>query len=989
MDKERKRQIDEILQAAIDVKLDERAAFLGAACGGDQELRREVESLLSLEAAAEEFIETPARIGNPRAPLAGQRISHYLIEAQIGVGGMGEVWKARDETLRRVVALKMLPAEFTADPERVRRFEQEARAASALNHPNIITIYEIIHANGAHFIATEFVEGRTLRRMLTDQQSGQPRPIEIAEAIEIAIQIASALKAAHTAWIIHRDIKPENIMIRNDSLVKVLDFGIAKVGERVIADRHSNTSLQIPDSPLPTPHSPLPTLPGTIMGTANYMSPEQARGEHLDGRADIFSLGVIMFEMVTGAPGNEESLSKTAAFNHAPAGLQRIIRKALRHNREERYASAGEMLDDLNRLKQRIETLSSRRLVKIATLALALALALAAMAAWASVGEVWEERAMRDGHASVVRRAIFSPDGRLLVSAGEDNQVIVWDFARRERLKTLTDHTGWVTTAAFSPDGKWFATAGAEGSVIVWDAARLTKAAVLPGHRGVVRAIAFSADGRFLVTPTDTDEKNVWVVGQWEKARTVATEGFKYGSFLLSPDGRFMLVPLWTTYDLMTGADKNPGPLPAQWAMGAFAPDSRRFVSVGSGGAVTFWDTRDFWKTFQPRLLSDQRPHQDHGRAVAYSPDGRLAASGAEDIIIWDAVKMSKLARLKYPANVMSLAFSPALSSDKRWLVSAHADGAILLWDAAENEVVASFNEHSDSVRAVGFSPDSKRLASGGGDRSVIIWNQADGVKEMALAGHERRVTAVAFSPDGDSAASCDADGAVIVWDLARRQSRFNFPAPVKKADRSSYCLAISPDGKWLATSFGVYDLTRRQMIMNFFESDALTYPQIYGVDFSSDGRRLVCVTTQGQAQLWDTAEWKMVAEHKLPDINLVSVRFSPDGKWLVTGEDQGAVRLWQTEPLSHKSVIGRHTSRIKSVAFSPDGREAASAGEDQTIALWNVRRRELITRIGVHDSPVYAIAFSPDGKRLVSGEHDRSVRVYTRRRTLWGWKLD
>jgi WD40 repeat protein len=232
-------------------------------------------------------------------------------------------------------------------------------------------------------------------------------------------------------------------------------------------------------------------------------------------------------------------------------------------------------------------------------------------------------------------------------------------------------------------------------------------------------------------------------------------------------------------------------------------------------------------------------------------------------------------------------------------------------------------------------------------------------------------------------------DGEVIVWNLAQRRARLKFPSPEIREDRASYSLAISPDGKWLATSFGVYDLAREQMIVDFTPGEATLYWQIYGADFSPDGRRLVCVTAQGQALLWDVAQWKLIAEHQLPQANLVSVKFSPDGRRLVTGEDQGVVRLWQTAPLRASFIIGRHTARVRSVAFSPDGREVASAGEDQTVALWNVNRRALITNIGASASPVYVIAFSPDGKQLVAGEHDKAVRVYARRRALWGWRLD
>ncbi|MGH9855444.1 MAG: serine/threonine-protein kinase, partial [Blastocatellia bacterium] len=291
MNSERWRQIDQLLEEALERRPEERAAFLAVACGGDESLRQEVESLLRSDGAAESFIEEPvvALAADVLAEyhvraLIGQRISHYKILSRLGAGGMGEVYLAEDSKLSRKVALKLLPAEFTRDAGRVRRFKQEARAASALNHPNILTIFEIGEANEAHYIATEFIDGQTLRERL---KGGRLSP---SAALDIAAQIAVALAAAHGAGITHRDIKPENVMLRRDGIVKVLDFGLAKLTERrpAAVDTEGPTIEKVS------------TDQGTVMGTVGYMSPEQARGQEADHRSDIFSFGVILYEMLSG-----------------------------------------------------------------------------------------------------------------------------------------------------------------------------------------------------------------------------------------------------------------------------------------------------------------------------------------------------------------------------------------------------------------------------------------------------------------------------------------------------------------------------------------------------------------------------------------------------------------------------------------------------------------------------------------------------------------
>src|SRR5262245_17436240 len=352
MDAERWKQIKEVYDRALDLSSEERERFLLGACASDADLLREVESLLAAHEGAGSFLQSPAvevaaheivadEVGSPTPQLMGRELANYKIISLLGKGGMGEVYLAEDKRLRRKVALKLLPAQFTNDAERVRRFEREAKAASATNHPNILTIYEIGQSEGLRFIATEFVDGLTLRQSL---QSGG---MSVAESLSVAVQVAGAISAAHEAGIIHRDIKPENVMVRRSGTVKVLDFGLAKLTE---------TNLPAMDSQAAT----LPknsTDPGVVMGTPHYMSPEQVRGEKVDARTDIFSLGVMLYEMLTGrAPfaGPTASDCLAAILKEDPPELTeinskitpqlgRLVRRCLEKQQERRFYSAHDL----------------------------------------------------------------------------------------------------------------------------------------------------------------------------------------------------------------------------------------------------------------------------------------------------------------------------------------------------------------------------------------------------------------------------------------------------------------------------------------------------------------------------------------------------------------------------------------------------------------------------------------------------------------------
>jgi eukaryotic-like serine/threonine-protein kinase len=360
MKAERWKQVNDLFQSAVERASEERAAFLHEACHGDESLRREVETLLTSYERSENFIELPAfevapeLVTNDKAgALVGKVIGHYRIESLIGVGGMGEVYLARDERLGRKAALKLLPDSLTTDETQLSRFKNEARSASALNHPNILTVYEIGAEGNRLFIATEFIEGITLRASLARGR------IKSHAALEIAVQVASALTAAHEAGVVHRDIKPENIMLRPDGYVKVLDFGIAKLTEERPAREHHELATT----------SGLQTRPGLVLGTGRYMSPEQARGQKVDARSDIWSLGVVIYEMVVGIPPflgetpsdciasilTKEPLPLSGVLPDVPLKLEEILQKALRKDRDERYQTARELLGDLHTLKGELE----------------------------------------------------------------------------------------------------------------------------------------------------------------------------------------------------------------------------------------------------------------------------------------------------------------------------------------------------------------------------------------------------------------------------------------------------------------------------------------------------------------------------------------------------------------------------------------------------------------------------------------------------------
>jgi serine/threonine protein kinase len=475
MDSELWKQVDNLLQSALERPPAERAEFLRRACAGDEALEREVRSLLASQQEAGSFLESPPKeaatqtLESVRSPIA-KTISHYRILDKLGAGGMGVVWKARDTRLDRFVALKFLPAAKMSDPERKRRFVQEARAASALNHPNIITIYDIDQADGADFIAMEFVPGKALDQLI-------PRKgLRLNEALHYAIQVADALAAAHAAGIVHRDLKPGNVMVSENGCAKVLDFGLAKLIERGGVSELARTET-LAETPK--------TEEGMVVGTVSYMSPEQAEGKKVDARTDIFSFGAMLYEMITGARAfvGDSILSIMSAILRDepkpaaeivlgfPRELDRIITRCLQKDPNQRYQHAGDLKIDLQHVVEGLaaggsaigeETPARPSVGRWWWLTAAAACVVVSFAAgWWLHGRPSEQPPWNltrlTSDTGLSDASALSPDGKLVAYSSDrsldgERDLYIKQVAGGQPIRLTSDGAG-NTTPDFSPDG--------------------------------------------------------------------------------------------------------------------------------------------------------------------------------------------------------------------------------------------------------------------------------------------------------------------------------------------------------------------------------------------------------------------------------------------------------------------------------------------------------------------------------------------------------
>jgi Tol biopolymer transport system component/serine/threonine protein kinase len=680
---ERFGQIDGILEAALERDDGARPAFLDSACKGDDELRSEVESLLAAHGRAANFIESNALEVLARAAArqagtdrVGRSLGPYNILSPLGAGGMGEVYLAEDVRLNRRVALKLLPAAFTEDQERVRRFGREAHAASALNHPNIVTIHEVGEWDGVHFIATEFVEGRTLRSLIAGEG------LKAGDALSVASQVAEALAAAHAAGIIHRDIKPENIMLRPDGYAKVLDFGIAKLTERGAT----------PPDASPEASEGIRTETGAVVGTVAYMSPEQALGQKLDQRTDVFSIGVILYEMLTGEHpfrGATNAATFDRILNHHPptpsvadseaaAELERVLCRSLEKNRELRYQTAADLRAELKTLQRALDFTPSvsgevnraaarprraRSSLKLAAV-VGLSTLLAALAATVIYFALRPAEPPASAAAPAAPSLNFtqltnqpgqelypslSPDGKALVYAargasGDWN--IFWQRVGGRNPLNLTENSpADDMQPVFSPDGEYivFRSEREGGGLFIMGATgesvrRLTDFGFFPAWSPDGREVAFSTEGFSDPNSRRLSPSMIWVVNVSTAERRQLTDA-KTGDAAQpawSPDGA--RIAYWGKHK---GGQRDIWTIPARGGDPAqvtddaafdwnpvWSPDGKfLYFASDRGGSMNLWRVplkeQTASATGPPEPLTTP---SSYAQQVTFSRDGRRAA---------------------------------------------------------------------------------------------------------------------------------------------------------------------------------------------------------------------------------------------------------------------------------------------------------------------------------------------------------------------------
>lgn len=957
---------------AIGQKPD-RAEFLARNAEFAESLAECLEGLEFVHGAVDLLANSRGEAGAVPGPAAAGTLplGDYQILHEIGRGGMGVVFEARQLSLDRHVAVKVLPFAASLDPKQLQRFKTEAQAAAHLHHTNIVPIFAVGCERGIHFYVMQFIEGQTLGAVIRElDQTRQGDKVTTATAevtlspchpvtlsppvggalttersasspaffrtvAHMGVQVAEALAYAHARGVVHRDVKPTNLLVDSQGNTWITDFGLAHF--------HKDCAL---------------TMTGDVIGTLRYMSPEQAlsKRELLDHRTDIYSLGATLYELLTLRPAfpgtDRQALLQQIGFDEpclprrinraVPVELETIVQKAMAKELDGRYATAQELADDLRRFledkpirarrpswAQRTRQWGRRHkpvvTAGIALLAMAvLALTIGSLLLWSEQGRTREaliqalthqqaaeeQRARAEEGELLARRYLYGAQINLALHAVEQE-----NLARAlELLESQKPRAGEADLRSF----EWY---------YLWGVCHTDLRATLLGHASAVQCATFSGDGR-----------------------TIAS-GSKNG-----------MIRLW---DTATGRELLSLKVHAAAVM-ALAIHGNILASASADQTVKLWDLK------ARRELATLRPQRGTVFAVAFAADGQILAYATQDgnITLWDVASHKEQGILEGNWDVASsIAFDPA---DTKRLFAGYGDGKARLWDLEHGKVHSTFQGHKGLIQALALTPAGDQLATAGYDWLVKIWD-VNTRQARTLEGHSGQVNAVACSPDGGLVASGGLDGTVRLWDLATLKQQ---PGP--RGHRGPVMsLTFSPDGRTLASASldGTVELWNMTK-MNVPATVPVHKGSVTCVAVAADGKTGASGSTDGTLKLWDTATRRERFIGKTHGGAIHALAFAPDGATLATGSADTTVKIWDTLTGLERATLTGHAGAVLALAFAPDGKTLATTGHDCTVMLWDLATGKPPEVLNRHAAGM-CLAFAAGGKTLACGGDDAGVLVW------------
>lgn len=899
--------------------------------------------------------------------LVGQNLGQYRIVDPIGAGGMATVYKAYQPGLDRYVAVKVLPAQHALTPGFKQRFFREAKAVAQLSHPNILPIYDVGIENDVSYFVMKYVPGRTLQDVM-----GQSLTLE--KTCEYIDQLAGALDHAHNKGILHRDIKPVNVLMEDEWLL-LADFGLAKIVE-------GSEAL---------------TATGSSMGTPAYVSPEQATGKPVDHRTDIYSLGVVLYEMVTGNVPYSGETPMGVMFKHVyeplpmprkvkpelPEAVERVILKALAKNPDDRFNSAGELA---KALREAVETGTTQTVLSSTPI----------VAPTAPADKTIDRQPGVTSPATAPDTAAPAPAGParpfwlwagaalllVLVAAGG-----AFYFFNQDSGPEAASQNDLIVAEAADGDDPANATAqpaAEEAAEIARTAATPTpEQAQEPAATKAVAAEEPVADTPTATTeaaeeaaaaepaeePTGAPKPNEIDIPTLEAAAVLGRGPIH--EIATSPNGDTLAVAgsvgVWL-YSLpgleMTTLlpSREAGILAVNWS-----PDGSQLAAGSNDGRVQVWDVDN------EQMTQTLAGHTDAVISVSWSGDGTQLAAGSRSarIKVWDVAGGQEVSELfGHLYEPYGLAWSP----DNTQLASASRDATVRVWDVASGGELQKLEGHLDEVNSIDWSDDGSQLLTSSNDLTIRVWDTQSWQEQNILTGHTDWVIAAAWSPDGSQIASSSMDGTVRIWEAATGTELLTLQGHTQPGTVVSWLangtqvVSGGTDG-----TLRLWDLAGGQEVAVAAGHTSF----IKDVAWSPDGSQLAAAGIDGAVRLWDAGGQEQIKTLTAEGTFLQSVTWSPDGSQIATGNSAGTVQIWDVLGGETLHTLTGHEGQVNSVAWSPDGRQVASASADGTVRVWDSVSGASLRELAGHSDAVNSVTWSPTGEQLATGGDDYLVIVW------------